>query len=227
MTMNLTKFVGSLYANTSCKEVNKVLGPGSIYSALLLVLAGADGDTRAELLQAMGIHPDASNDEIHSKASDLFLKEFNKKETSGPELVNANRIYVQNDFPISETYLNHLRSKYQVEAKNFEISSTFDLNETLPKMGVKEAFMKGRANFSKVHANGAQSLFISKVLHKAYLKADEEGAEAAAATAVSCNLSSRIESTPLVVDRPFLVLIINEQKVPLFMGAVYDPSANN
>ncbi|KAL3306883.1 hypothetical protein Ciccas_014621 [Cichlidogyrus casuarinus] len=68
--MDLTKFVGSLYANASCKETNKVLGPASIYSALLLVLAGADGETRAELLNAMGIHSDASNDAIHAKAFD-------------------------------------------------------------------------------------------------------------------------------------------------------------
>ncbi|KAL3308536.1 Serpin peptidase inhibitor, clade B (Ovalbumin), member [Cichlidogyrus casuarinus] len=109
----------------------------------------------------------------------------------------------------------------------FEISSTFDLNETLSKMGVKQAFIEGKANLSKAHADGAHHLFISQVLHKAYLKADEKGAEAAAVTACALQIQCAMDPIPIIVDHPFLVVIINEQKVPLFIGEVRDPSAKN
>ncbi|KAL3307576.1 hypothetical protein Ciccas_013907 [Cichlidogyrus casuarinus] len=136
------------------------------------------------------------------------------------------------DYKDFQEILNHSTDcdghEYLLQLPKFEISSTFDLNETLPKMGVKQAFVEGKANLSRINANGARNLFISKVLHKAYLKADEKGAEAAAVTA--CIVQRQCREIPVqnvIVDHPFLVVIINKQNVPLFIGEVRDPSAKN
>ncbi|KAL3307048.1 hypothetical protein Ciccas_014448, partial [Cichlidogyrus casuarinus] len=69
-----------------------------------------------------------------------------------------------------------------VQLPKFEISSSIDLVETLRKMGVKEAFVAQAADFSRLQANSAEGPYVSNIVHKAYLKIDEQGAEAAAAT---------------------------------------------
>ncbi|KAL3318741.1 hypothetical protein Ciccas_002598 [Cichlidogyrus casuarinus] len=384
--MNLTKFVGSLYASAiTSEDSNKVLGPGSIYTALLLVLAGAEDVTRNQLLNAMGISQDANNEDIHSKAFNLYLKDFNNKVADGPELTSCNRIYVKENFPIHKTYKDHLETKYNVVAKNvdfatnsdeiaceanslvdettngkiknivkpqdfdantvmllinaiyfkgnwekcfdgeltelqdfhkldssvvqvhfmtdpknrkigfmefdgyrvaylpfknskmrmafilpelknglpnlvaklfredsnfaefqdilnhstdpttqevkviiprFEIGSTVRLNEPLQKMGVTNAFSMNDADFTRLHAENQRGIYVAKAVHKAFLKVDETGAEAAAATGIV--MQSRCLRIPIefVADHPFLVVIINEQNAPLFIGQICDPTKN-
>jgi serpin B len=66
---------------------------------------------------------------------------------------------------------------------------------------------------------------VSAVIHKAFVKADEKGAEAAAATAILMPRSARPEPTETVkVDRPFLFLIRNAKTGAIyFIGRVTDP----
>jgi serpin B len=75
--------------------------------------------------------------------------------------------------------------------------------------------------------NGKRDLFISAVIHKAYVDVNEEGTEAAAATAVTMRLTSIGPSTrPLVfrADHPFLFLIRDNQSGSiLFIGRVMNP----
>jgi len=73
--------------------------------------------------------------------------------------------------------------------------------------------------------NGRQDLFISAALHKAFLSVNEEGTEAAAATAVVMTLKS--VPFPAVVfraDHPF-VFLIHENRTGsiLFMGRFTTP----
>jgi serpin B len=90
-------------------------------------------------------------------------------------------------------------------------------------MGLTEATGSG-ADFSGM--TGGKDLFISDVLHEAWISADEAGTEAAAATAVIMSLTAAPD-TPMEfnVDRPFLyVLHDTETGSILFMGRVVDPS---
>jgi serpin B len=106
----------------------------------------------------------------------------------------------------------------------FEFDSRFSLNQALAEMGMPVAF-SARADFSGM--TGSKDLFVSDVLHKAFVSVDEEGTEAAAATAVVMKLSAMPEEPIAVtVDHPFLFLIRdNETGAILFVGRVLDPSA--
>ena len=103
----------------------------------------------------------------------------------------------------------------------FEYESEFKLKETLIKMGMRSAFSE--ADFSGM--DGTRDLFISEVVHKAFVSADEKGTEAAAATAVIMRLVSA-PNTPveMTVDRPFIYMIRDTKTgTLLFVGRVLNP----
>lgn len=104
----------------------------------------------------------------------------------------------------------------------FEFETEISLANILAEMGMPSAFSDA-ADFSGM--TGTRDLFISDVFHKAFVSVDEEGTEAAAATAVLMALTSAPENPiQLVVDRPFLFLIRDTQTNSiLFMGRVVKP----
>jgi len=73
--------------------------------------------------------------------------------------------------------------------------------------------------------DGTTDLYISSVLHKAYVDVNEEGTEAAAATAVIISLESAVtQSYTITLDHPFLFLIRdNATNTLLFVGRMADP----
>lgn len=105
----------------------------------------------------------------------------------------------------------------------FKYTSQFSLKDTLMALGMKDAFTPGRADFSGM-ATG-EKLFISAVIHKAYIDVHEKGTEAAAATAVAIGATSLPRPATFTADRPFLFLIRdNETGAILFLGRVADPA---
>jgi serpin B len=106
----------------------------------------------------------------------------------------------------------------------FEFDSRFGLSQALEAMGMPAAF-SGGADFSGMTGN--KDLFISDVVHKAFVSVDEEGTEAAAATAVIMKLSAVAEEPiPVTIDHPFVFLIRDiETGAILFVGRVADPGA--
>jgi serpin B len=105
----------------------------------------------------------------------------------------------------------------------FEYRSGFSVNDALKALGMTDAF-SGSADFSGM--TGSRDLFISSVIHKAFVSVDEEGTEAAAATAVAMVESAMPgEPVELTVDRPFIFTIRDiETGAVLFVGRVVDPS---
>jgi serpin B len=107
----------------------------------------------------------------------------------------------------------------------FTYESSFSLKDALKALGMADAFDPDRADFSGM--DGARDLYISDVLHKAFVAVDEEGTEAAAATAVIMGVTSAPAGEPItfIVDRPFIYLIRDGQTGSiLFLGRVLDPS---
>lgn len=105
----------------------------------------------------------------------------------------------------------------------FEFESDLSLAETLAAMGMPDAFT-GAADFSGM--TSARDLFISNVIHKAFVSVDEAGTEAAAATAVIMKgLSAAVEEpVEVTVDHPFIFLIRDiETGTILFVGRVTNP----
>jgi serpin B len=117
-------------------------------------------------------------------------------------------------------------SRHQVTLSmpRFRVEAAFDLIPALRQLGVNEAFSDG-ADFSGITEAGP--LRISTVAHKAYVDVDEQGTEAAAATAVSIRAAAAFRSPPpvtMVVDRPFLFAIVHTATgLPVFLGQVSRP----
>jgi serpin B len=115
------------------------------------------------------------------------------------------------------------RQQVALSMPRFEFESQFRLSRALASLGMEEAFTAA-ADFSGM--TGSRDLFISEVVHKAFVSVDEEGTEAAAATAVIMDLTSApAEVVEMTVDRPFLFLIRDVHTgALLFLGRVVDPS---
>jgi serpin B len=110
-------------------------------------------------------------------------------------------------------------------------AAALSLGDTLATMGMPLAFDRTAADFTGIARPARQEdrLFISKVFHKAFVKVDEKGTEAAAATGVVM-ATPKIARVPkpaveLKADHPFLYLIRDLRSgLVLFMGRVADPA---
>jgi len=101
----------------------------------------------------------------------------------------------------------------------FITTQRYNLKPVLKSMGMVSAF-DGTADFSGM--DGTTELVISDVLHKAFVKVDEAGTEATAATVVSL---TRGGPPPFIVDHPFIFLIReNGSGTILFIGRIVDPT---
>jgi serpin B len=104
----------------------------------------------------------------------------------------------------------------------FETSSKLRLNEPLKAMGMPSAFDE-RADFSGM--DGTRSLSISDVFHQGFVKVNEKGTEASAATAVVMTERAMPQATRFVADKPFLFFIRDTKSGSvLFMGRIVDPT---
>ncbi len=106
----------------------------------------------------------------------------------------------------------------------FEFSSDVPLKQTLARLGMPGAFEPGTADFSGM--DGTRDLYIQDVLHKAFVTVDEQGTEAAAATAVVVGITSAPAEPKLFeANRPFVFLIRDRVTgTVLFAGRVIDPT---
>jgi len=88
-------------------------------------------------------------------------------------------------------------------------------------MGMEIAFNTALADFTRINPDG--NLFIDEVLHKTFIKVDEEGTEAAAVTSVGIGLTAMPETIYFRVDRPFVFLIRERHSgTILFIGKVLE-----
>ena len=107
-------------------------------------------------------------------------------------------------------------------------SAPLALAEHLAALGMPAAFDPRKADFTGIAApsNADERLSISSVVHKAFVRVDEQGTEAAAATAALIGTTSaRPAPIPFTADHPFLFAIVDsESSLVLFLGRVTDPS---
>ncbi len=111
----------------------------------------------------------------------------------------------------------------RVNLPKFSFTKDFNVSDALVRLGMVDAFDKGLADFSGITGN--KDLFIGNVIHKAFVAVDEEGTEAAAATAVIMEATGAMQTNVFIADRPFLFIIrdtVNGQI--LFVGRVLNPA---
>ncbi len=125
-----------------------------------------------------------------------------------------------------ETIVSNLKAaQVKLAFPRFEYRTQASLKDALKELGMPIAFEGGLADFSAMSPDG-KNLFIQDVIHEAFIAVDEDGTEAAAATAVVVGRTSAPQDVvELTVDRPFLYAIRdNDTGAILFLGRVVDPS---
>lgn len=132
-----------------------------------------------------------------------------------------------------EDYISWIDEMYETNADiylpKFKFETSYRLNDYLKELGMVDAF-SNNADFSGI--DGTKNLFISSVLHKAFVEVNEEGTEVAAATAVIMDLKAIGPDEPperIIFDcnHPFVFTIHHKETgTILFMGTVDDPSAS-
>ncbi|KFZ60321.1 Leukocyte elastase inhibitor [Podiceps cristatus] len=108
-----------------------------------------------------------------------------------------------------------------VRLPKFKLEESYDLKSDLVALGLLDVFDGGKADLSGM--SGARDLFLSKIVHKAFVEVNEEGTEAAAATAGIAMLCMVMEEE-FNADHPFLFFIRhNSTQSILFFGRYASP----
>ena len=175
---------------------------------------------------------------LYTENSDLQMLSMPYEHTTGKEfsmvvlLPKADRLTTM-EGSLNATTLSALQQsaklrRVMVYFPKYTLDTRYSLPDTLGAMGMPMAFT-GNADFSGM--DGTKNLLISDVIHQAFVDVNEEGTEAAAATAVVVKLAAAPETPePIPVfraDHPFIFLIQdNETGSILFMGRLSDPTAS-
>lgn len=140
----------------------------------------------------------------------------------------------ENNVSIAESLLNSgnlatwknslYADEVYVEFPKFKFEKKYSLNDLLVNMGILDAFIPDVADFSKM--DGTHALFISEAIHQSFVEVNEEGTEAAAATAIIMEATAMPgEPKQFIADHPFVFLIQHrETGAILFMGRVMNPA---
>jgi len=116
--------------------------------------------------------------------------------------------------------------KVSLSLPKFKLESSLRLIPALTKLGTKDIFSHNVANFSGL-TKDPSGLYVSDVIQKAVIEVNEEGTEAAAATAVTITLLSLDMTEEFRVNRPFMFLLVAKyeeyKNLILFMGSVNNP----
>ena len=137
----------------------------------------------------------------------------------------------------NEKKLNYALDRMSVQSTLLEMPaweysySIDDMQPALASLGMGIAFDKENADFSNMYEGGRKNACLSKTLHKAYIKVGSTGTKAAAATVFTLQTFGTVMQPHrifrMIVDRPFLYVILEKQQnLLLFAGIVEDPAKN-
>ncbi len=171
----------------------------------------------------------------YAETGDLQLLRMPYKHDSGKELSMLVLLPKENDIGVAGETLttaglkalkNSMKnSRVKVYFPKFKIETGYELSKTLSDMGMPTAF-SGGADFSGMDGTGG--LFITDVVHKAFVEVNEEGTEAAAATAVIMGKGFSPQEEPVPVfraDHPFVFMIQDDETGNiLFIGRISNPA---
>ncbi|MGP0064445.1 MAG: serpin family protein, partial [Isosphaeraceae bacterium] len=116
--------------------------------------------------------------------------------------------------------------RVQVSIPKFRLTGEFNLKDALTGLGMTDAFRPGVADFSGM--SGTREIAISAVVHKACVEVEEKGTEAAAATGIAIVGHAMLASPPTVfrADHPFFFLIRDLRSSSiLFLGRLVQPES--
>ncbi len=178
----------------------------------------------------MNMNPDKARFN-YADAGDLQILELPYKGNKISMLVllpSENLDAIESTFTADK--LNEYKSKMKetkldyISLPKFEFDTKYFMNDVLSALGMPTAFSAMNADFSGM--TGKKNLFISFIIHQAYVKVDEKGTEAAAATGVGMSLTSAEPRNIFKADHPFIFIIQNKETGNvLFLGRMIDPTS--
>lgn len=123
-----------------------------------------------------------------------------------------------------EEVVNAPRGPVRVQVPRWQAASDLDLKGPLNALGLRQAFSPDRADFTRM--TDQERLFLGFVIHKARIKVDETGAEAAAVTVGGMQATGMpTEQHVLRLDRTFCYALVHvPTRAVLFLGRVDDPT---
>ncbi len=124
------------------------------------------------------------------------------------------------------TWLDGLaETEVSVIIPSFQMECDFPIEDVLLDLGVVDAWNATDADFSGLLDPAWDGLWLGKVVHKAFVRVDEQGTEAAAATGAAMVTESAEVSQEFHADHPFIFLIRDRLTgTVLFQGRMTDPS---
>lgn len=182
---------------------------------------------RAVKVQMMHMHPNETIRFNYAYTEDVQIIELPYKGDNMSMIIMLPRDLKSFEASLTLEKLNEYMAVMKEERLDeiclpkFKLDTKYFMRETLSNLGMPTAFSEA-ADFSGM--TGRRDLFISEVIHQAYVKVDEKGTEAAAATAVVMRLTAILETKVFRANRPF-IFIIREREAGniLFMGRVVNP----
>lgn len=146
-----------------------------------------------------------------------------------PERGRFNDVHETLDSALLEQIVASAKSRrIALRLPRFQVETGYALREVMERLGIRAPLDAARADFGEISEHPA-GLSVSEVLHRARIRVDEFGTEAAAATAVVMVAASAMHLReerpyPFVVDRPFFFVIRDDEtSAILFVGRVADP----
>ncbi|PIK38504.1 hypothetical protein BSL78_24661 [Apostichopus japonicus] len=243
--------INSWVSEQTNNKIKDLIAPGVLDSLIVLVLVNAiyfkgnwlsQFDPERTSLQLF--HASSSEsipvDMMYQKGSFDYFKDQDLKcqVLSLPYVGNTLRMVII--LPDPSSNLTNLESKINMQVitswvkssrkqevhvsfPRFKLEASFDLNDHLSLMGMSDVFDVSKADLSGI--TESEDLYVSKVIHKAFVEVNEEGTEAAAVTAVPFGALC-IEHIPAAfkADRPFIFCISDTSSGSiLFLGRLVNP----
>ncbi|XP_071547380.1 leukocyte elastase inhibitor-like isoform X2 [Panulirus ornatus] len=127
------------------------------------------------------------------------------------------------EFDLNEIDKRLRRAEVEVTLPKFKLEESLDLVACLNEMGMKDLFNERTCDLSGI--SGTKDLYVSNVIHKAFLEVNEEGSEAAAATGVVAATRMLIRPIPpFIADHPFIFYLRDQRSgLLLFAGRLVKP----
>lgn len=129
------------------------------------------------------------------------------------------------EFVVNPSAFTQEKCRVTMRIPRFEISSKMDIRTAMRAMGIHSVFDPEAANLSEI--TDEPQIYLSKADHATRVKITEEGVEAAALVEMGwacAGIPPELRKLDFTLDRPFLFAISKNNKVPMYVGAIKDPT---
>lgn len=111
------------------------------------------------------------------------------------------------------------KTPVEIGLPKFDFENRFDLIPTLKKLGVNKAF-SADADFTALGKTSFGNLYIGEVVHKTRITVNEQKTKASAVTAIGDKATSIPDVPSVILNRPFVYMILDSSSLPVFMGVI-------